>query len=80
MLLTYLKRKLGGDNSMSGKPCEPEVGYGKNQGGQGCLRLRPYCFRLTEECQRMSRAAPPRARRLAVPSFGCADAKDPKCQ
>ncbi len=44
MPLTYLMGKPGGDNSMSGKPCEPEVGYGENQGGQGCLRLRPYCF------------------------------------
>jgi hypothetical protein len=44
MPLTNLKGKPRGDNSMSGKPCEPEVGYGKNQGGQGCLRLRPYGF------------------------------------
>ncbi|WP_046869034.1 hypothetical protein [Microvirga massiliensis] len=44
MPLTYLKGKPRGDNSMSGKPCESEVGYGKNQGGQGCLWLRPYCF------------------------------------
>ena len=44
MPLTNLKGKPGGDNSMSGKPREPEVGYGKNRGGQGCLRLRPYCL------------------------------------
>jgi hypothetical protein len=44
MPLTYLKGKPRGDSSMSGKPCEPEVGYDENQGGQGCLRLRPYCF------------------------------------
>lgn len=44
MPLTYLEGKPRGDSSMSGKPCEPEVGYGENQGGQGCLRLRPHCF------------------------------------
>jgi len=44
MPLTNLKGKPRGDNSMSGKPCEPEVGYGKKQGGRGCLRLRPYCL------------------------------------
>lgn len=44
MPLTNLTWKLEGDNSMSGKPCAPEVGYGKSQGGQGYLRLKPYCF------------------------------------